>query len=402
MPRERVQTLTGHFRFENDHSRDYATSVVSDYAYSEVLLSQNNPNWRKYMKQGINVGGPFTMRYIHIEQHPVYARTASWGPLGAYYEGPIVSTPKRSLGAQISALNWFSSPVDQAAFAAPSLYNEMKPTKPSFGLANAIYELKDVPRMLKDLLRNLKDQLSPSQWGSYYLAGQFGWVPLLEDIRNLVRQQRKLQDRLNWLKKHEGKPVRTRSRIRTTTHWTLDESLDRYYNDVSPGLDFYHYAGVPDNHNQISEKTDIWASARWLFVLPAGPRDVLWEARMYGKLLGLDVSPSMVWKAVPWSWLEDWFTNAGDVVSNIDSGVADRCVADLFYVMADRYREDKETRILRLNDGHGGEFTLTPTTTTRMGYKTRIRGNPFGIALDDDSLSPWQISILGALGLSRI
>jgi hypothetical protein len=123
---------------------------------------------------------------------------------------------------------------------------------------------------------------------------------------------------------------------------------------------------------------------------------------MYGKLLGLDVSPSMVWKAVPWSWLEDWFTNAGDVISNIDSGVADRCVADLFYVMADRYREDKETRILRLNDGHGGEFTLTPTTTTRMGYKTRIRGNPFGIALDDDSLSPWQISILGALGLSRI
>jgi len=124
---------------------------------------------------------------------------------------------------------------------------------------------------------------------------------------------------------------------------------------------------------------------------------------MWGKMMGLDVSPSMVWNALPWTWLIDWFSTAGDSLKNLDSGVADRCYADRFYCMAHRYRHDTWRTELKIVTGKNGKYTsIEPVTESWTGWKTRIRGNPFGVILSEPNLNDGQWQILGELGLSRL
>jgi hypothetical protein len=123
---------------------------------------------------------------------------------------------------------------------------------------------------------------------------------------------------------------------------------------------------------------------------------------MYGKLMGLDVTPAYVWNALPWSWLIDWFTNAGDCIQNLDSGVADRCFADCFYGMAHRYRHDTWAAKASLYGPGGSTINIAPITESYSGWKVRIRGNAFGLQLVESQLDDNQWKILGELGLSRL
>jgi hypothetical protein len=345
------------------------------------------------MKSAENVGGPFVMKYQKILKHHENVSTGAFGPLEHVYRGPMVATGP----GYADVLSWnLDNPINTLKSMMPSLYNEMKPTKPAIDLANALYELKDLAGMYKQLLEPLRHIKSlPIAW-------DFGWRPLLNDIRKLAREQVRWQKKLQWLIKNEGKPVRTTSRIHTTVDSTYPSETFTTYNAVLPTLVTQLYKGVPTYTRSVEWKTDYWASARWVWFLPAGPRDILWKSRMYGKLMGLDVTPAYVWNALPWSWLIDWFTNAGDCIQNLDSGVADRCYADRFYGMAHRYRHDTWAAKASLYGPGGSTINIAPITESYSGWKVRIRGNAFGLQLVEEQLNDDQWKILGELGLSRL
>lgn len=317
------------------------------------------------------------------------------GP-GAYsdwfYEGSIVGkvTP---LGTPLeSGIN------DAAPFGA-EVYSKMKPTSPEMGLFNAVYELKDLPGMLRQ--RMVKGNLK--NMSNYWLALQFGWKPLLRDIRNLVLTQRKAQDRLNQLLRDEGKSVR-RKKILHETETLIDETSGTAYGSFDPG-DFvtYFYADDPTHVTKTYTREKVWASARFRYWLPPGPRDVDWTRRMLAGIYGSYPSPKQVWDCVPWSWLVDWFTNVGYVIDNLDSGVADRLAAEYAYVMkkVETVRESELTWSGWLFPNKT-KFTARTTSTATAFSKFRSPIDPFGGAFSEESLSPMQWSILGALGLSRL
>jgi hypothetical protein len=124
---------------------------------------------------------------------------------------------------------------------------------------------------------------------------------------------------------------------------------------------------------------------------------------MTGRLYGLNVTPGDVYAAMPWSWLIDWFTNAGDIISNLDAGVSDRMIMDYAYVMG------TQRNFLRATCT--GAFKATPdggdavaTAVLEQGWvtKRRISATPFGFGVTEDSLTPGQLSILGALGGNKL
>lgn len=274
----------------------------------------------------------------------------------------------------------------------------MKPTKPSFEALNAIHELRELPGMLRQRFHknNLKNI------GSYWLALQFGWKPLLNDCIKLVNLQQSMQQRLNWLLRNNGKPVRRRIQIASSSDSTMVSypSVSGYVQ--SPGFVSRFYSGAR-GYNEKTTLTDrVWASARFRYWLPKGPRDIDYKRRLIAELYGFAPRPSVIYNAMPWTWLLDWFTSAGDVVSNLDAGVADRLAADYFYVMREKHARSERHSFCGYYPPGGGRIVISTFASKDRFLKTRLKGNPFGFNTNENDLSGMQLSILGALGLSRL
>lgn len=314
-----------------------------------------------------------------------------WGS-GAYrithYDG---SFSGQDLGTSFPVLTGDGS--DYGAEA----YRRMKPTKPTFPGLNAIYELREVPEMLRQRFLESGLYAIPNYW----LALKFGWEPLLNDIRNCIRFQQAAQKKLAWLLRHNGKPVRTRVDLADSE---VESAVTRYdWRTPSPGFVTQYYSGVPYSLEKTVTKNKIWAAARFRYWLPPGPRDINWTRAMNARLFGLMPSPVIIWNMLPWTWLSDWFFDTGNILSNMDAGVAERCAADWFYVMREQTQEYRAEyhATMYLNPSNA----LHPITTSSVRgttLKTRVVGDPFGFGTKDIDLSAMQLSILGALGLSRV
>nr|UJQ85254.1 MAG: hypothetical protein 1 [Leviviridae sp.] len=336
-----------------------------------------------------NCGGPFLLKQT----------TTNYGLVGvgeAWRGGALDQRFVGSMCAQAANPTGSVVDTDGSAWGADA-YNRMKPTKPMFQGLNAVYELREVPEQLRQGFT--KDLIGAS---NYWLALQFGWKPLLQDIRNLVDTQSKIEKRLAWLMRHNGKPVRRRVVLSDTMNdpvVTRENPLGG--NGLHPLLVSQYYSGNERTVKQ-SSGTRIWASARFRYWLPPGPQDIAWKRWMKAYLFGLTPTPSVIWKAMPWSWMVDWFTNVGHVISNMDGGVANRLASDYFYVMREDWARADATNWFTTKRRDGTKVSHTSTTTRIKSKKSRVAGDPFGFNTNQNSLSSMQLSILGALGMSRL
>jgi len=382
-------------------SKDYATIQTLGYEYNPPV-AQNKETARIMQNIYAGIGGHYGYPRFPINRD-------IGGPLNILSQKWSATHWKH--GTAWRANNWFytgnfiaSSPGfptqisgDGAAWGAQA-YDKLKPTKPNFQALNAIYELRELPQLFKlNLERNFLHFQS-----DYFLAIQFGWEPLLRDIRNFVHLQRRAQKSLKWLIEHNTKPVR-RKKILLDTSADVSDISGSSYSVINPTFVTQYYRKIPTYRDVTRSHDRIWASARFRYWLPEGPRDIDWTNKMLGRLYGHRVTPSVIYNMIPWSWLIDWFTNLGDVISNMDLGVADRLAADYFYVM-------REISTIRERTAYGyfySDSTLRPfdfvvASSAQSINKTRLRGDPFGLSTNENDLNGMQIAILGALGLSRI
>jgi hypothetical protein len=122
------------------------------------------------------------------------------------------------------------------------------------------------------------------------------------------------------------------------------------------------------------------------------------HVRLADRLLGITPTPDRIWELTPWSWFVDWFTNTGDILSNVRAFLLDGLVMQYGYMM----KEVKVTRVISLDGGTTSSgSSVSCSSTIEHTVQQRREANPFGFGLTWDGLSPYQISILGALGLTR-
>jgi hypothetical protein len=123
---------------------------------------------------------------------------------------------------------------------------------------------------------------------------------------------------------------------------------------------------------------------------------------MIARIYGLYPSPSVIYNAIPWSWLIDWFSNAGDCIENAEAGVANRLAADYFYVMNEYIITRVRGLTVQLFDRNQQVYQAHGTATATSSFKIRGAGDPFGWGTNPNGLNESQLAILGALGLSRL
>jgi hypothetical protein len=372
----------------NPQARYERTSATGE----ELIYSRGNYGWQEAgSKEFRNLGGEFYTRKYNLFRPTVRLSQEIHGAYSAYqytyYAGSVCG-------------DWQNYSYPLADFSSkgwgPIAYQRMKPTKPVFSGLNSIYELKDVPGMLLQRFIGL----GLKGIGSYYLALKFGWEPLLKDLIKLYTVQQDVEKKLQWLLRHNGKPVRTRVMLSdtqsspTVTSGTLS--------GVAPGLPDAFYIASRNWEKTFQTKETFWASATWKFFLPENVGGVNWQPAIKRGLLGLSPNPAVIYKAIPWSWLIDWFFNVGNVIDNLNSGVADKLACENFFVM----RRVEESTLIKgtttfLGVNGAAIPVITESTLTRT-HKMRFRGDAFGFGTNPATLNSGQLAILGALGASRL
>jgi len=119
-------------------------------------------------------------------------------------------------------------------------------------------------------------------------------------------------------------------------------------------------------------------------------------------LLGLELTPAVLWELAPWSWLIDWKLHIGRLLAVHQEFSTNSLVLRYGYLMVETTWENilsMSSYDLNLN----GSWTPTPSITANYvtQRKERFRATPYGFGIDTASFSDMQWSILAALGMTR-
>lgn len=287
--------------------------------------------------------------------------------------------------------------------------NATIPTKPKAGLMQFLAELREgLPHLIGgDILKTRAK--SARSLGSEYLNVRFGWIPLVSDVRKVAQAVANHAAYLRQLERDSGRVVRRRFRFAdevTSSFLENVHDLSTYGNIVGPtgSLGIGHY--VPGlEHQPISQETttvvQTWFSGAYQYFLPQDSTLMgkleLFEAKA-NHLLGLRLTPEVLWELAPWSWLADWYGTVGVSIENADLLSSDNLVLRYGYLM----RQTTYQRTYRCADpGHIDRGLKNVSVTLRRVTKERRRATPYGFGLDTSSLSANQWAILGALGLTK-
>lgn len=369
------------------------------YSFDNLLFSQSNPKRRGVYTSG----GKFLVTHQKLE-----------GTLGNFpdFHGfvgdtpPLVTCDVAIPTAMPTGHGLILDP--QTEFNRLSAYGATgwRRARPGNPVANAgqwLAELRDLPRLPFAAFAALRNFRS---LGSEYLNVQFGWAPFLGDLRKMYDLSIVLDRRLMELRRNNDRRIRRRRILTDSTvvSVNLTESLPSVLAQYS-SIPTILVGRIPWRDYWFSETTTTitrrWfmGAFRYYIQNSMSPR---WTNRAKTALFGLNPTPSLLWEVLPWSWLFGYFTNIGDAIANLSANAVDNLTADYAYVM-----EEKIIRRERVANVGWSNYNSTPAghnlITSKYEEVTRMResASPYGFGVTYDGLSPYQMSILAALGISR-
>lgn len=275
------------------------------------------------------------------------------------------------------------------------------PTNPIAGLSVFLGELRQgIPRLCgTDFFRG-RTNLARSA-GSEYLNREFGWLPLISDVRKFSYAVSNSDEITKQYVRNSGR------RIKRHFKFPLETSVDTFSYGAQKAVPtltptgFYSGTGNGVKSMVRSTKTERWFKGCFTYYLP--PLDATGgnrkrNAALRNKLYGTRVTPETLWNLAPWSWAADWFANTGDILHNVSAFQSDGLVMPYGYMM--ETVTVSETYTLS-NQPYASYAPTTYTQTFTTTVKQRREATPYGFGFDLSALSGRQKLILAALGLSK-
>jgi len=354
-------------------------------------------------------GGPFTKVAHFTNQYEVKTPDSEWSAGTDKYVGHFrpLYLPSKSHNAK--TLSIYESSLSDLSAEGPSGWNKFRPAKPSANLGQFLAELRETPRMLmttadafrvrwRDVYRQNSGKKAQKAAANHWLNTQFGWLPFVSDLRKFIKTSFELEKRMKRISDHNGKWQRRGGTM-------VEEDDGRiFYTRSGAGLQpilgtsYYNYPyGKTSYYVHYTRK--VWFKAKFRYYLKAFSP----EAGKYGhidrfnRLYGLELTPSLVWELIPWSWLSDWCNTMGDSIANSTAINDDDLAAKYAYIM-----ETVSQRIDTTGTNYLKSGAVSLTASSTLERKKRVAASPFGFGLSFGDFSPRRLSILGALGLSRL
>lgn len=270
-----------------------------------------------------------------------------------------------------------------------------EPLRSKVDLGVAFSELiKDGIRLPAEFLKFLSESFRKGVKGAAddYLNIMFGLKPLLQDLRDFWNTTQNTHRLLLQYAADTGKPVRRR--------WDFEPVIETRTSSGGCFLGTGHATLLSRVDAFERRSTHKWFSGQFVYGLPVDSNKLSEIERLRDQadyLYGLMPDVETLWNLLPWSWALDWFTNAGDVVHNINAFEAQGLVMRYGYVMYQQELLQDYTII----PGGGVDWATVSRHHVVTSVKQRRKANPYGFGVTDLSLSKGQLGILAALGLSR-
>jgi len=392
--------------------------AIYAHDYQGLILSEGHYRLRA---GGWSGGGPLyvlkqSLHYNNIRRASYWRNGTTWDGVTCGATGtPTFTLPVLSAAASQAAL-------DEAAAYGLRGYNRTKPGQSSADLAVAAKELwsdglpslplgsllkgdlKHFPFKLKALLEAFR------RLGGEYLNIVFGWKPFIRDLRRLYATMRTIDAQIAKLKAQNGQSIRRRAVLRDdVVTSTSGASYSTPFINVYGGPPSWPIGSTVYRLNTTT-KTRVWYSACYRYWIP-DVKSWGWDLRARAALFGVLPTPKVLYDAMPWSWLVDWFTDVGELVDAVSPTAVSGTTMKYGYTMLN----DVVTSTATSHVTHSSAATrvgnfgsvwegcdATFSTIYKKERKIRTGGvQPFGPGFSVGSLSAGQWAILAALGLSR-
>jgi hypothetical protein len=368
---------------------------------TQVTVSESHPEWHKHRRnpgkfQG-DVGGAFDSqkRYTTAKAISGTVNTHALG-IGGFlerkitYSGLVVPT----------AINYQFPPFaggsdSDLAVAGTKAINGCKPTNIFVDLASSLAEFlrEGVPKLGTQVWESATDALRDAARG--HLTVQFGFQPIVSDVYTtldaLIRSDAAIQQYV----RDSGKMVRRGYDFpeqANESHTLLESGVPpyRHYSDAEQDA-FFGPGKVYRTRKSVVRR---WFRGAFTYHLPLDDslEEMSAAALRARGLISLELTPETLWNIMPWSWAVDWIVPVGDYVSYLQDMQSDGLVLRYGYLMEHSVHSDTYTWVGKQSVG-----TLTLTSER----KRRIRATPFGFGTRWSDLSPRQLSIAAALGISE-
>ena len=368
-----VQSFSGFNRSPGQSFHPYTLNFVSTSTSDSI----SHPGW---MHAGSSdKGGPWFLSRVERKCSPMWIDES-------FAKGPYYSTSLSSWTGSGFSTNITDSEIITAGTKS---IRSAAPTNPTAGLSTFIGELRSdgLPHMFGSGLLEEKTRFLKGS-GSEYLNYEFGWLPMMSDLRKFAHAVKNSHDIIHQYRKASDTKIRRRREsdpVRGFTQMTGGGFL-------IPSTPSMSYVGSQTEETLIQS----WFSGAFRYHVPVDG-DLLDKYAVFksnaSKLLGLRLTPDVVWNVQPWTWAADWFANTGDVLTNISNLGTDGLVMQYGYQMLHR-RSESTTYFTR--SGKSGTYTSV------LEQKRRIPASPYGFGLTFDGMTARQKAICAAIGITRV
>jgi len=355
--------------------------------------------------------GNYPVKYVGGFSNPQF--------LGVPYPNSIFENSETLLATNYllpSLANWSSQ-----------AYKKTKPVLERGDVLVSIAESRDIPRMLRSTsetfasswrsiqrahrafgshTNRISPQMLPKAAAEDFLNLEFGWKPFVKDISKLIDTFQHAGRHFDRIKRENGQWVRRRRTLLEgePTYTRVDGNYGQRCSPITGWLaNGYMFRDLPRWEIGRIDSTHVTTVGSFKYYRPEFDYTLgdTHSSKLAGigrhlTLYGARVSPSNVYQAMPWSWLIDWFSNAGEVIDGYSDYIVDGMVAKYLYLMHHTVTTERLTQVLPFKTG---DVTLTWDRVIEV--KRREEANsPYGFSLSGTALSLRQMAILAAIGLS--
>jgi len=335
-----------------------------------------------------DVGGPWVQDYVSDIRNKTRVDVTY---LGRRVVGDVALTFTPNVAPEEAALKTEA----QARAYGTTAIAQTEPTAEYFSGALALGELVKDGLPGGATIHAMRDKVATARSsGDAYLDAEFGWLPLVRDVKTLCKAVKQSDEIMRAYMKGSEKRIRRRIGMPSTS--TAGSFTGGIY---SLGPDFGSTVGNTAAYRQglttwrSSTRTYFSGAFRYHLPVSAAASGISRFALEARKVYGIELSPEVIWNLAPWSWAYDWFGNVGDVMHNVSALGRDGLVVEYGYVMDGRVTEIDSVVV-----SNHGTHTRSQKKVARRRYS---KLSPYGFGVNWSGLSPKQLAITAALGLSR-
>lgn len=403
------------FSGSGDLGKAYAPYLTG----SQVTASENHPQWRSRKRRPLeDIGGPFSTvkKYAYVDGNAdvrVLSGSEKADPFLDLYNNVDYFGPCLPMAPSMYSFPPVGSSTEsQLIDLGVTAIARCSPSNPSADLSTFLGELtgEGIPRIVGGSLKSLRSMTNRQRrkaLADEHLNFQFGWLPFVNDIRQLAHAIDHATEILSQYERDSGKVVRRKYGFPAETSESSLVVADQVDPWIAPYSNVLVDDTLPQRGKVIRTFTSTrlrWFSGAFTYYIPPSSKslttdDVARKVIQAKKLVGARLTPDAVWNLAPWSWAVDWFSNAGDLSQNLDNWIVDNQVLVYGYMMEHTLNMYRYTYV-GPDRFHGGP-ALPPSVCMVTETKQRIKATPYGFGLTWNGLSPLQQSILVALGLSK-